>query len=404
MALMSGFNDLSSDGYRPSARGLSAHRDIMDQAPSPSTTDLFNTSSLKSAFASNDPLYGQKQSFTESLIQGNTRTQSLMDTMRPDQSYQAAKVDTGSMMRDANKAVTDGANVSRQADMGMKDTKENIANFQQDFKQAQNEALDALKEAAIDMDIDPRVAVDSLVPDTAPSKTSAMAYVGSELAFGGGTLSTFAKTIFASQELSKQEKELPAEKQKALLEEARERLVSSSQQQNDTRANPSAGSSVPLDVPKQSEVAWDNMEADDLAELLAADPEGEGQPEMEALRQQEHDLNMVQDNHRYVKEHYADTLTSDKMYASMETGNDAMRDIVFDAQEIDVQPKAATPQYQYGPEDVEIAGSSLSGITMMASDTSFDSKSVETVLNMSKVDAPEATRQLDADISMQMRV
>ncbi len=146
------------------------------------------------------------------------------------------------------------------------------------------------------------------------------------------------------------------------------------------------------------------MESDDLAELLAADPEGEDQPEMEALRQQEHDLNMVQDNHRYVKEHYADTLTSDKMYASMETGNDAMRDIVFDAQEIDVQPKAATPQYQYGPEDVEIAGSSLSGITMMASDTSFDSKSVETVLNMSKVDAPEATRQLDADISMQMRV
>ncbi|MGH1374730.1 MAG: hypothetical protein ACRBCK_00160 [Alphaproteobacteria bacterium] len=404
--LTSNFAKMSSgdSGYSASPVGLSAHAsDIMARtysSPSPSVENLYETNSLKAAFAQNDPVYGEEQSFTESLVAGNTRTQTLMDTMKPDTSYAAPKVNAGSMMRDANKVVTDGAKVSQQANMAMENTQESIASFQSDWKQAKHEALDALVDASKDMGIDPSVAADALIPDSAATKGAAMAYVAAELAIGGGTLATVGKAAFVSQELSEQEKKLPPEKQEALLKETMDRLQASSESNQDSRAKPDAGS-VPADAPKQSDIAWENMEIDDLAEFLAADSDGLDQPEMQELLQMEHDLEVVLDNHDYVQEHYADVVTADKMFASAATGNEAMNTILLDASVVESRSVAATYDQGVDAASVALAGDSLAGVTMLASDARFDSSAVQTFLDVAKVDVPEVKRQLSADIEMQ---
>ncbi len=391
-------------GYSISSKGLSAHAsDIMARtysSPSPSVENLYETKSLQAAFAQNDPVYGEEQSFTQSLVAGNTRTESLMDTMYPDQSYSGPKVDAGSMMRDANKVVTDGAKVSRQANMAMENVQENIANFQADWKQAKHEALDAMIDASKDMGIDPAAAADALIPDTASTKGAALAYIGAELAVGGGTFATIGKATFVSQELSEQEKKLSPEKQEALLKETMDRLQASAASNQDSRAKPDAGS-VPADAPKESEVAWDNMEIDDLAEFLAADSDGMDQPEMQELMQMEHDLEIVLDNHDYVQEHYADVVTADKMFASAASGNEAMNTILLDASVVESQNVAVTYDKGVDAASVGLAGDSLAGVSMLASDARFDSSAVQTFLDATKVDVPEVKRQLSADIQMQ---
>lgn len=394
------------DVLRQSSRGLGAHtRDIMDRgyanAPAPDLGSLFNSGSMEANPGVYDPFSGEhQQTFTQSLIQGNTRTETLMETMNPGKSYAGPKVNAGGMMRDAGKAVTDGAKVSRQANNAMDDTKKNIASFQQDWKQAKTEALDALKESAKDMDISPSAAVDALIPDTGATKAAAMVYIGAEMMLGGGSFATaLGKGSFVSgQVLSDKDKNLSPEKQEALLEETVKRLQASSAGSNDTRANASGGGSVPLDAPKGSDVAWENMQSDDLAEFLAADTDGADQPEMKALLQLECDLEVVQENHGHVKQHYGDVVTSDKIAASVSAGNGAMNKLVADATVV------AAPAYD--AVDVMLSGDSVSGIVsgvdVSSSNPGFDSKSVETIMDWSKLDMPQIQRQLSADIGMQM--
>ncbi len=303
--------DFNKVGYS----GSGTSRDIMDvwdkhSRPRPSedfySSNYNSDTSLSGAFAKADPIYGdQTQTFNQAAADQEAPKESLMEKMYPGKDYGGPKVETNTLKRDASKVVTDGAVVSRKANMAMEDTKEQIQTFKDDFKQARKEALDAMKESAQSMDIPLDQAFDSLVPDGSAGKAQAAMYLGLELSTQGlGSMVTApGKAAYVSQELSKEDKKLSPEQQKALLEDMSKNLQASRAAPADTRAEGGSAPSVPTDT-KAEEIAWENMEADDLKELLAADPEGEDQPELEQLMTLEEDLDEVLDNHRFVSEHY----------------------------------------------------------------------------------------------------
>jgi len=401
------FNDASgaSNGYNP-VDHTNGGRDVMAvfdpyAAPAPSD-DFYGKTEYGGATVVPDPIYGEEQqTFTQSLVEGNTREETLMETMFPDKSYAGPKIDAQSMKRDANKVVTDGAKVSRQANMAMEETKEQIANFKQDWNQAKTEALGQFVESAKEMGINPLEAADQMIPSDSAGKASAMMYIAAELVVGGGSFATAGKAFFVNQELSKADKKLSPEQQKALLEDTLKNLQQPAKPA-DTRMEASTSGAAPAavdDAPK-SEIAWENMEIDDLAEFLGAD--ADEQPEMQALFQIEHELEEVLDNHQYVQEHYSDVVTADKMYASADSGNEKMVEIILDASVVENIPVAAESP-RYDSLDASLAGDSVRGVTLLASDTRFDSSAVQTYLDLTKVDVPEVKTQLTADIEQQFK-
>ncbi len=400
------FNDVASSGYKSAPHSLEG-RDVMAvwdpyAAPAPSD-DFYEKTEYGGATVVPDPIYGEEQqTFTQSLIEGNTRQETLMQTMFPDKNYAPPKIDAQSMKRDANKVVTDGAKVSRQANMAMEETKEQIANFQQDWKQAKTEALDQFVESAKEMGINPLEAADQMMPADSAGKSSAMMYIAAELAVGGGSFATAGKAFFVNQELSKADKKLSPEQQKALLEDTLKNLQQPSKPADTRMEASTSGAAAVVDSAPESDVAWENMEIDDLAEFLAADSDGMDQPEMQELLQVEHELEEVLDNHQYVQEHYADIVTADKMYASADAGNEKMVGIILDASVVENIPVVAESP-RYDSLDASLAGDSIRGITLLASDTRFDSSAVQTYLDLTKVDIPEVKMQLTADIEQQFK-
>ncbi len=402
------FNDVANSGYSSSVRSPGGNRDIMTvwdpyKAPAPSD-DFYENKDYGGAGGTTiapDPIYGEEQqSFTQSLIEGNTREETLMETMFPDKNYSGPKIDAQSMKRDANKVVTDGAKVSRQANMAMEETKEKIAEFKEDWKQAKTEALDAFVESAKEMGIDPLQAADQMIPGDSTGKAGAMMYIAAEMMAGGGTMATAGKAYYMNQELSKADQKLSADDQRSLLEDMQKRLVESTKPADTRMEASTSGAGAEVEAPPESEIAWENMEIDDLAEFLGADSEGMDQPEMQALLLLEHELEEVLDNHQYVQEHYADVVTADKMYASVASGNEKMTEIVMDAEVVQAMPVTEEVP-KYDSLDAMLAGDSVRGVTLLASDTRFDSSGVQTFLDLTKVDVPEVKRQLTADIEQQ---
>ena len=303
---MSKFNDVSEAGYSRSSRGYAHSNDVMERGygdKATSISDLFNFG-VKPWSIGNDPVYGQKQDFADSLTKGNTRTQTLMSQISPDRSYEPPKVNADNLKRDANKAISDGSSVSQKANMAIEDTKRVADSFKQDWKQAKSEMLTALKDAAKNMEVSPEDAVKSLIPNNAATKMDALSYMLTGV-FGGGSLAMLAVgggSVVA--ELGKEDKKLPLEKQEALLEETLTILKSSSSS-NGASANPTtANASVPMDAPKGSSFSWEDLEAGDLKEFMAADSEGNDQPEIKKLNDQMHNLEEVIDNHKYVGNNY----------------------------------------------------------------------------------------------------
>lgn len=410
------FNDTSTSGtgYRASPHPIDG-RDIMMvfdpyEAPKPSD-DFYNNKNYGSSTVVPDPIYGEeRQSFTQSLVEGNTREQSLMETMFPGKNYSGPKVNAQSLMRDANKVVTDGAQVSQKASMARAEMENQMGAFQADWKAAKAEAMDQFIESAQEMGINPLEAADQMIPGGATGKEAALAYIAVELWAGGGTFSTAGKAFYMNQELSKADKQLSPDQQRSLLEDTLAQLQNS-KGPTDTRMEQStavATAEAATDTSGEGP-AWDNMEIDDLAEFLAADPDGMDQPEMQELLELEYALDQVDDNHDYVRAHYGDVLTADKMYASAENGNDAMNDIIMNAEVVQALPTQALVEEvpvsnnQYDSLDAMLAGDSVREVTLLASDTRFDSTAVQTYLDMTKVDTSEAKRQLSADIDMQFR-
>ena len=394
------FSDLGmrEPGYDRNPDGVSSHdRDIMMRADF--EDDLvqwrqFQVQMAGPAFQEND------QTFTESLIEGNTRDQTFMQMLRPEESaagkYKADKIDTQSLKRDVTKPIDDAQQISQKAHEGLADVKEKIGNFMEDWNQAKSEALDVVKQTAIDQGHDPAVAVDTLIPDHAATKSTAMAYVVGEAAFGAGTLATMGKTAYLATEVGEERKRLSKSEQEALLEEATRRLAESAPQ--DTRANPGGGGpSVSAD--DQSENHWQNFEAADLAEFLAADPMQED--EFAELVELEYELeeNVINGNHAEIREFYGKTgdLLA-KAELEISSGNVAVQDLVEEATVVENVKTVAS----FDAEHVKLSGDSISGVSTVITDVEMDTTTVNTVLDHEKLNTSALEVQLEMAINRKM--
>ncbi len=333
--------------------------------------------------------------YMDNLISRNDRKGTLMETMYKDRNYKAPNTDAKSLMRDPNKAITDGRNIAQKAAGGMEAVKQQQHSFKQDFTQAKAEATQMLAEAAKEQGVDPSEAMDQMVAKGERSNLGMLA--GAGLAAGAGSFVTAAVAAGSiKQELSQREKQLSPKEQEAILTDTLKRLQES-RKPVDTREDASSSRKVDLGSSennqnlKQSEVAWEDMKMEDLAELLKADPEGADQPEMEELIIAQHEMEAVQHNHDYVQEHYADSITADKMVASAES-NGAMAKILADAE--------VAPSIDAG--DVYLAGEGVKGVGAVASSPEFDSSAVQTFMEWNKLDTEAARQQLDPGISMRV--
>ena len=397
--------DIDEVGYGRSPDGVSSHpRDIMDRA------------GYEAAYSSDDPVYwqqfrvqmggmqhNQQMTFTESLIKGNVREQTFMEMLRPEDSaagkYRADKIDTKSLQRDVTKPITDAAQISQKAHEGLADVKEKIGNFMNDWNQAKTEALDVIKATAIDQGLDPVVAMDTLIPDNAATKGTAMAYVAGEAAFGAGTLATMGKASFVANEMGDERKKLSRAEQEALLEESLRRLQSNAPQDTRASASASGGSAPAVSADDQSENHWNNFEMDDLAEFIAADPHQEDA--FKALVDLEYDLeeNVINGNHADIREHYGkcgDLVA--KAQVEIDAGNVAVQKLVDEATVVEDVRTAA----RYDAAHVKLVGDNLTGFSRVATDLGMDSQSVNTVLDHEKLNTSALEVQLTLAINKKM--
>lgn len=386
-------------GYERNPDGISNHdRDIMRRAEFEIGDDVVQWRQFQVQMGGLP--HNNQMSFTESLVQGNVREQTFMQMLRPEDSaagkYRADKIDTKSLQRDVDKPITDAAQISQKAHEGLADVKEKIGNFMNDWNQAKTEALDVIKATAVDQGLDPMVAIDTLIPDSASTKGTAMAYVAGEAAFGAGTLATMGKASFVANEVGDERKKLSRAEQEALLEESLRRLQSTAPQDTRASASASGGSAPAVSADDQSENHWGNFEMDDLAEFIAADPMQED--DFKALVDLEYDLeeNVINGNHADIREFYGKTgdLVA-KAQVEIDSGNDAVRKIVEDATIVEDVRTAA----RFDATHVKLVGENLTGFSRVASDLDMDSQSVKTVLDHEKLNMNALDMQLTMAIN-----
>lgn len=386
-------------GYERNPDGISNHdRDIMRRAEFEIGDDVVQWRQFQVQMGGMP--HNQQMSFTESLVQGNVREQTFMQMLRPEDSaagkYRADKIDTKSLQRDVDKPITDAAQISQKAHEGLADVKEKIGNFMNDWNQAKTEALDVIKATAVDQGLDPMVAIDTLIPDSASTKGTAMAYVAGEAAFGAGTLATMGKASFVANEVGDERKKLSRAEQEALLEESLRRLQSTAPQDTRASASASGGGAPAISADDQSENHWQNFEMDDLAEFIAADPMQED--DFKQLVDLEYDLeeNVINGNHADIREFYGKTgdLVA-KAQVEIDSGNDAVRKIVEDATVVEDVRTAA----RFDATHVRLVGENLTGFSRVASDLDMDSQSVKTVLDHEKLNMNALDMQLTMAIN-----
>lgn len=389
-------------GYDRNPDGVSNHdRDIMRRAEFEIGDDVVQWRQFQVQMGGLQ--HNQQMSFSESLIQGNVREQTFMQMLRPEDSaagkYRADAINTKSLTRDVDKPITDAAQISQKAHEGLADVKEKIGNFMEDWNQAKTEALDVIKQTAVDQGLDPVVALDTLIPDSASTKGTAMAYVAGEAAFGAGTLATMGKASFVANELGDERKRLSRAEQEALLEESLRRLQSTAPQDTRASASASGGSAPAVSADDQSENHWQNFEMDDLAEFIAADPMQED--DFKQLVDLEYDLeeNVINGNHADIREFYGKTgdLLA-KAQVEIDSGNDAVRELVEDATIVQDVRTAA----QFDATHVKLVGDNLTGFSRVATDLNMDSKSVQTVLDHEKLNLNALDVQLTLAINHKM--
>ncbi len=219
----------------------------------------------------------------------------VMQTTQTNRKYNTNTVNSHAMQRGAAaQTVTDGPQVAQSLAGAQAQTKEKIAQFQADWKDAKRQVLTQFCESAQAMDIDPKAAANQMIGQEAPGKAAALGFIAAEMMIGGGTMATVGKAVFIGSEISKSRKRLTPKEQEALLEDMIRGLEHRAQNANSIVGGP------------RIDINWRQMGTGGLKALLAAHPYGEDQPEMRALRNQEHALAEVESHNLATARHYLD--------------------------------------------------------------------------------------------------
>lgn len=381
------FNDTKGAGYNKSSKGSSSV-DIMglSMSPSPSTKSLFDTGALTQPFAQDDPVYGQQQTLTQSLVEGNTRNETFMEMLHPDKDFSAANFKLADNTRDVNQKIADGSQIAKTTSNAEQENAATREGLKETHAKDMAQCKDALDESAVANECSAEAAENTFMPQQEMTKFSLALNAFLPAAAGVG---------YVVAELSKADKQLPAEKQKSILTDQLQILQSSSQQQ-DTRL--SSASSAPKE--SANDAHWENFDIDDLEEFMAT-PFDELE-EVKELDFVDNMIEMAQDNHRYIAENYASQgdLIGKGLHLA-ETGQ---------SQVMQAQINQATVAQDIDAGSVELAGYALGGIVklnvpdMSANDAKFANVTeISTRIDQSKMDMPVVQNQLHSYIQNEMR-
>lgn len=217
----------------------------------------------------------------------------VMQTTQANHGYTTNTVNAHALQRGATgETIKDGPQVAQTLAGAQAQTKEKIAQFKADWKDAKRQVLTQFYESAQAMGIDPKAAAHQMIGRQAPGKAAALGFLAAEMAMGGGTMATMGKAMFVGREISKSRKRLSPKEQEALLEDMVRGLEHKSAHANQIFGGP------------RMEINWGHMGTGGIKALLAAHPEGEDQPELRALREQEHTLAEVEKQNLATAEHY----------------------------------------------------------------------------------------------------
>ena len=332
----------------------------------------------------------QQQNVVQTALDPDKK--SIMNKIMPQKSYKGPGGDMGNLKRDANKTITDGANVSRRANLGMQETKRQVGEFQQDWKQAKHEALDALKDAAEGMGVDPAAAVDAFVPEDGANKATALAYIALEsMTSGAGTLATMGAGKTAITEFS-QKNNLTAKQKEDMLVKMKEELTAGPSPAQDSRpiAHPLRLLGSDDNKPK-----WENATTQDLKEFLAADVNGTDQPEMQELMEMESKFKSDLDNHAFVARNYGNNVTAEKIEAAVSAGNEGV-----------ARTARAGRIIQFDSIHAKLTGDSVAtvsgGVSMDDISPDQDISGIDNKLILSSVNYPEISREVGAHMEAEM--
>lgn len=262
-------------------------------SPDSSEDNMFSTGKLKQAFQNADPFSGEnRQTFTQSLLVGNTQKKTSLQAISPKTSYKTDSNNAKQLDRSAQSPVADGGKMQKNAATMEKDIKSTMARATTDLKQAQSEQADATKHAAVDQGIGAGPAQDAMSPQSGADKATAAVAIAADVLVGGGTFATMGKAVFVQQGASKQDKKLSPKQVEALAADSLARAASSGG--NETSLDSNAGATVKFDAGTKSRFDFGGMDVDEYTQV--AQTSIENTPEMKNLSNDLAAVEKVQDN------------------------------------------------------------------------------------------------------------
>jgi hypothetical protein len=220
---------------------------------------------------------------------------SLMQKLAPDQaqSFKPPPMNAGALTRDPSQAATDLGSAKTAVATIEQDTLKAEGNFESAWDKAQSEAQAAVKEAAVNCNLDPNAALRTLAP-RADATQNAMIDMGAA-ASGKGSFVTFTGSATNISDMLGDGKGLSRAEAEMVLAEA-VRILTAPPTPNASFATIMPGG-APGSAPfAKSDFQWENLGVEGLQEFLAADIEN--QPEMREIRLTQDAIAMVHENHR----------------------------------------------------------------------------------------------------------
>ncbi len=271
-------------------------KDIMlgkSLSPDASEENMFSTGKLTESFQNADPFFGRNtQTFTQSLLVGDTQKRTSLQAISPKSSYKTDGNNAKQLDRSAQSPVADGGKMQKNAATMEKDIKSTIARAGADLKQFKSEQADAVKNAAADRGISNGLAQEEMSPQKGSDKLTAGAAIAADALIGGGTFAVMGKAAFVVDEAKSQDKKLSKKELEALAADSLARNASSGN--NEAAMDSNAGASVKLDVGAQSKFDYQGMSVDEYIE--AGQTNIEDTPEVKQLSNDLAAVEKVQDN------------------------------------------------------------------------------------------------------------
>ena len=296
-------------GYQRSSETSGNSVDYGDwTSVSPAASSGVFAGMLSQQFAKQDASAGQR-----GMVSSMMDTRTSMQKLHPDRGFNAVKFNLSDNTRNVCQVVNDGNKVATRTANACVENEQTRGALKQQHTQDVAQATESLKATAEDNGVSSGAVLDSALPGASADKATAAGVIAADVCLGGAlsgmgsfvTIATPGASVFAG--LSKDQKNLDADKQKSIIADDLQKLQNqSSPAQLDTRMSASAGGGGSVGVGDNVNHAhWENFNVDDYEDFLAT--RFENLEEVKALDESDSLIDQARANQQFVAENYGST-------------------------------------------------------------------------------------------------